>query len=229
MSGSNLRDWCVMAVVLGAVGTVAISRPANAQVASAPQTVAPPAAFYGVPQAPMLTVARQSEVDAESEAKIRSQLEGVTVIEFIETPLQDAGDYLKDLHRIEIQLDEKALQSAGQSSETPITYSVKEISLGSALRRMLSAIGATYIVHDGMLLITTPLALSQTNELRVYDVGDLLEPDAPVDALAEVLSLADVRITPYRNLLVVRASIAQHEVVADLLATLRKQLPVEAN
>ncbi len=44
------------------------------------------------------------------EEKILLALEKPTVMDFIETPLQDAVDYLKDFHGIEIQLDTKVLE-----------------------------------------------------------------------------------------------------------------------
>ena len=48
-----------------------------------------------------------------AERKIREALNQPTQIEFVETPLKDVIDYLKDLHHIEIQLDTSALKEAG--------------------------------------------------------------------------------------------------------------------
>ena len=67
-----------------------------------------------------------------AEKKIREELAKPTTMEFIETPLQDAVDYLKDLHSIEIQLDSKALEEAGVSNETPVSRT---------LQRHLAALG----------------------------------------------------------------------------------------
>ena len=60
-----------------------------------------------------------------------------TKMEFTETPLQDAIDYLRDLHGIEIQLDTKALEDAGIGSETPVTRNLHGVSLKSGLRLLL--------------------------------------------------------------------------------------------
>ena len=44
-----------------------------------------------------------------------------TNIEFLETPVKDVTDYLKDVHHIEIQFDEPALKQAGVESDRPVT------------------------------------------------------------------------------------------------------------
>ncbi len=177
----------------------------------------------------VLAVAITADVDAASEAKIRAELGNATTMEFIETPLTDAVDYLKDLHRIEMQLDEKGLEDSGLGSDTPITHSSKGISLGSALRQMLWRVGATYIVHDGVLLISTPDALDRMVELRVYNVRELLRPSVDADDLVETLALVEAQVVPYLDLLVVRASIVQHELIDDLLGTMHEKLDSKAN
>ena len=65
-------------------------------------------------------------------ARIRKQLDEPTSIEFVEAPLQDVIDYLKDLHNIEIQIDTKALEDASIGADTPVTRNLKGITLKSA-------------------------------------------------------------------------------------------------
>jgi len=196
-------------------------RPATSVAVAASRRVAAPGT--------VLAVAITADVDAASEAKIRSELGIATTMEFIETPLQDAVEYLKDLHGIEIQLDERGLEDSGLGTDTPITGTLKGISLGSALRQMLWRIDATYIVHDGVLLISTPDALDRMVDLRVYDIRKLLGPTVDADDLVETLALIEAQVVPYRNLLVVRASIVQHALIADLLGTMHEKLDTKAN
>lgn len=127
--------------------------------------------------------------DRRAEQRIREALRMSTRMEFIETPLQDAVDYLKDFHAIEIQLDQRALEDDGLGSDTPVTGTLKGMSLDSALKLLLSKYGLTSIVHNGVLLITTPNAVAGMIELRVYDVGDLVQ-DGNVYDLSEILRLA---------------------------------------
>ncbi len=72
-----------------------------------------------------------------AEKKIEEALKQPTQIEFVETPLKDVVDYLKDLHKIEIQLDSPALKEAGVDESTPVTKNLKGISLHSALKLLL--------------------------------------------------------------------------------------------
>ena len=128
--------------------------------------------------------------DQGASAKIRKVLDQSTHMEFIETPLQDATDYLKDLHQIEIQLDTKSMEEAGIGTDTPVTGTIKGISLGAALRLMLDKMAMTYVVKDGVLLLTTVDALDQMVELRVHNVKDLLQVDTKADDLAGILRMA---------------------------------------
>ena len=91
-----------------------------------------------------------------SEVAIEKALASPTQVDFVETPLQDVIDYLKDYHRIEIQIDTKALNDVGIDPTTPITKNLKGISLRSALKLMLRELELTYVIQDEVLLITTP-------------------------------------------------------------------------
>jgi hypothetical protein len=170
---------------------------------------------------------RGASRDAGADHKIRDALSQSTQLEFVETPLSDAIDYLKDFHHIDIELDDKALEEAGIGTDTPVTRELKDLTLGSSLRLLLEPLEATYVVRDGVLLITTPGALDKMIELRVYNVGDLVPPDGDQEELAGALKLAlieEPQVARFRELLVVRASIAQHELVEELLAELRAKL-----
>ncbi len=112
----------------------------------------------------------------KAEKKISEQLGEPTTMEFIETPLQDAVDYLKDLHGIEIQLDSKALEEAGMGADTPVTRTLKGITLRSALHLLLDTYDLTYVIKDEVLLITTTDVASQELVTKAYPVADLVIP-----------------------------------------------------
>jgi tetratricopeptide (TPR) repeat protein len=111
-----------------------------------------------------------------SEKKIQDALKSPTQLEFIETPLSDVIDYLKDYHGIEIQLDNKALSDVGIGSDTPVTKNLKGITLRSAMRLMLRELNLTYIIKDEVLLITTPEEAETQLSTKVYPVADLVIP-----------------------------------------------------
>ena len=89
------------------------------------------------------------------ETSIRAALNEKTELEFVEQPFADVIDYLKQRHEIEIQLDNKAFADAGVGSDSPVTRSIKGVTLRSALKLLLSDLDLTYLVQNGVLIITT--------------------------------------------------------------------------
>lgn len=122
--------------------------------------------------------------ESSKTASIRAALETPTVVEFVELPLSDAVDYLRDYHKIEIQLDKKALDDVGVGIDTPITRNLRDISLKSALALMLRELDLTWVVEHEVLMITTRDA--QRHEICVYNVASLIQ-DSSAEKLAEVV------------------------------------------
>ncbi len=183
---------------------------------------------------------------ASSNERVREALDQPTQMEFIDTPLQDAVNFLKDFHQIEIQLDHRALEDAGVGSDTPVSRNLVRLPLKSALRIVLSDLDLAYIVQDDVLLITTQDKASEKCEVRVYDVTKLVAPDAKAEEILQTLTmllsetvqrtaggetvssgLQRIRIVPLRNLLVILASQEEHEEIAKILEQLAKALAEE--
>jgi hypothetical protein len=125
------------------------------------------------------TAAEHAAADEAAERRIREALDGPAQLEFVDTPLKDVIDYLKDLHHIEIQLDGPALKEAGVEESTPVTKNLKRISLRSALKLLLDELQFKCVDCNGVLLITSPTR-AQSNDLmqtRIYPVADLVRPD----------------------------------------------------
>ena len=80
---------------------------------------------------PLTAVDALSETESAAVAKINAALATKTDIDFRETPLADVIEYLKNRHKIEIQLDASGLKDAGVDPESPVT---KHLS-GTSLRR----------------------------------------------------------------------------------------------
>src|SRR5256885_5898280 len=96
----------------------------------------------------------QHRADAR-EASIRAALDQKTDIKFVETPFSGVIDDLKQRHGIEIQLDHRALDDASIPMNTPVTRSIKGVTLRSALNLLLDPLDLTYAVQNGVLMITT--------------------------------------------------------------------------
>ena len=95
-------------------------------------------------------------------------------MQFVQLPLDQVIDYLKDYHQIEIQLDKKALDAAGIAEDTAVTTSLKGNPLRSALRLVLHQLKLAFTIHEGVLMITTPEAEKDYLITRFYDVADLV-------------------------------------------------------
>src|SRR5262245_6720490 len=89
------------------------------------------------------------------DASIRAALDQETDMKFVENPLSGVFDDLKQRHAIEIQLDHRALDDASIPRDTPITKSIKGVTLRSALNILLDDLDLTYVIQNGVLKITT--------------------------------------------------------------------------
>lgn len=111
-----------------------------------------------------------------SETRILQALDRETSFDYLDQPLKDVIDDISYTHEIPIVLDTKALEGFGIDTGTPITRTLKGISLRSALRLMLNELELTYVIKDEVLQITTPDEAEAQLITKVYPVGDLVIP-----------------------------------------------------
>ena len=178
-----------------------------------------------------------------AETRIEEALDAPAQVEFVETPLQDVVDFLRDSHKIEVVLDTAALNDVGIDAQTPITANFKGISLESALALLLRPLKLTWTVHNEALLITTPQEAAQLFTTRVFPLDDLVTTGktdrARMDATA-LETLLRTTISPKSwdvnggqgaivpasldqvQSLVIRQTYPVHRQVAKLLASLQE-------
>ncbi len=94
-------------------------------------------------------------------------------VSFIDTPLHEAVDFLKDLHSIEIWVDKEALSEDGINFDEAITLQMSGISLDSALNMMLEPLQLDYVIKNEVLVITSKQRADEMMETRVYNVRRL--------------------------------------------------------
>ena len=177
-----------------------------------------------------------------AEEKIHKALASPTQTDFVKLPLSDAVDYLASKHNIEIQLDTKALEELGVAADTPITRSVKGVSLRSALRLILEPLQLTYTIKNEVLLITSADKAKEALTTKVYPVGDLVIPSrriggrdgADFESLIQLITSTlqpstwdavggpgSIACYDPRLCLVVSQTAEEHEEIANLLQHLR--------
>lgn len=142
-----------------------------------PPIVYPPAEVW---RALSANRAKWASVDLKNfspiEERIYESLNDQTEIDFIDQPLSEVILYLKDIHSIQIVIDQAALADEGISSDTPVTQTLAGISLRSALKLILEPLQLTYVIDDEVMKITTSIKAEELLQIRVYPVGDLVIP-----------------------------------------------------
>lgn len=183
-----------------------------------------------------------------SEVKILAALDDDTRLEFIETPLDQVIEFLKDQHDISIEFDRKALDDVGIGTDVPITRNLKGISLRSGLQIILADLDLTFIIKNEVLMITTIEAADAHLETHIYSLHRLgevesevlaeviqnaIRPDTwrtigPPDATSSPSGMKILRtprlatIVPLPGCLVVTQSQQAHEEITDLLTQLER-------
>ncbi len=115
--------------------------------------------------------------DSPTEQRIYEEMDQLTELEFVDTPLAEAIDYISQLHNITILIKELDLQDAGVPTDEPINLIISNIRLRSALKIMLEPLVLTWVVDDEVMYITTEEDAEANHiQTRVYPVGDLVFP-----------------------------------------------------
>jgi len=94
-------------------------------------------------------------------------------LEFKDTPLSDALDFIRSFSGIDFVIDGK-VRDKFQADQLKVSLTVRDLPLRSALKLMLEGRGLAATYRDGVILIILKEELDQQVTLRIYDVRDLL-------------------------------------------------------
>lgn len=122
------------------------------------------------------------------EQRILVALGEPTEVAFNDNPLEEALNYLKDLHGIEIWIDKSALSADGVNTDQQVNLNLSGIALRSVLRLLLEPLRLTYCIEDEVLKITSQTAANKTIVTRTYPVGDLFATREEAEELVESLT-----------------------------------------
>jgi hypothetical protein len=112
----------------------------------------------------------------KAETKIRGTLEKPTEVNFNEQPLEEAINYLRDYHGIDIWIDKSALLDEGTALDQPVTLQLSGATFRSTLKLLLEPLNLTWLIEDEVMKITTTTKASEKLSTRVYPVADLVIP-----------------------------------------------------
>ncbi len=170
--------------------------------------------------------------EADLNAPILAKLNQKIEFKFKETPLTEVVNYLKERLETEIQLDQTALEAAGVNADSPVTRNVR-CRADMALKLTLRQLNLTYMIQNGVILITSTEEAGNYLVTKIYDVDDLVGPNEEPDSLSNLVSRivkptswdetgGSGTIAMFRNMLVVSNTSEVHEEVASLLKMLRE-------
>ena len=167
-------------------------------------------------------------------AEIAEALTRTVDCEFVDTPLEDAVDFIAEHLGYPVFIDEQSLNEIGLSVDETVNLSVKNFQLEHLLTQMLSQLGITHMVIDGNVKITTLERAESNLQTCIYPVGDLF-PSSPAshDAVMALLtsvvepdSWEDVggagTIDSLNSSLVISQNYHVHQQVEHLLDVLRR-------
>lgn len=153
------------------------------------------------------TISHASDIHANDQ-QVEKTLNQMSRAEFIETPLEDVIEKFSEFHKIGIQIDQVALASVGVDCRTPVTLAADGIPFKTMLRLVLKPLGLTWIVRDGILLITTHEAQKNAAVQRIEEAlqqtSSAYFVETPLEeAVAYFADLHDMRIHIDRTALVI--------------------------
>ena len=95
-------------------------------------------------------------------------------IDFIELPFHDALADLCLQADLQFYIKTRYLDDHGVDVGSPVTLELEQVSVEMALDLILEQMELTYIIRDGIVLVTTEEDLENVAEVRVYNCRDLL-------------------------------------------------------
>ena len=185
-----------------------------------------PLVIWSKPETPPAWLNRGRETTRRTEA-VRDWLDEATSIEVVSVPLRKVLAELFQDENIEIEIDMKGLESAGQTPETEIVLSAAG-TRRVLLNRILEPLGCDYIVREGYLQITSQDDAKYATSLRTYDLTHVLPNNSPAYDLGRIIqnSIApdfwesgDATLSILGSLMVVRANEAIHLEIERLLSS----------
>lgn len=189
----------------------------------------------------------QEDSEIGSETQVHAALDKSVSLSAVDLPLAAVMKDLAEKADVTMQLDIAALESNGISADdATVSVALKGISLRSVLRIVLDQFDLTYMVHEGVLMITTPEEAEGNLITSIYDVvdlisvGDNIRPDRfDYDSLIELITSTvspdcwdevggPGSISGFRGTLVVSQTDEVQGRIKQLLAAARKAKTVAA-
>lgn len=111
----------------------------------------------------------------DASQRIHAALDSNVTLDFDGAPLAEVLASLQSKHAIPIRIHHSGLEDIGLGQDTPVTGTLTNVSLRSALSALLQQLELVFVVRDEILVVTTPWHAQQQLMTVVYPVADFLE------------------------------------------------------
>ncbi|MBI3832270.1 MAG: tetratricopeptide repeat protein [Planctomycetes bacterium] len=138
-----------------------------------------PESWQEIAQRRELTHAGSGNAEEPWKLEARKKLSRHVSFEFVDTPLDEALNFLDSLSKVGVSVDPRI--AAEGAYKTPITLRVADMDMETALKWMLRLSDLDYEIKDHGIFITKKANLADSVRLEIYDVRDLTTnvPDFP--------------------------------------------------
>jgi hypothetical protein len=110
----------------------------------------------------------------EKEKAILQALNTRVTVNFKNSRLEDALEYLRTVTGQSIVLDPEAVKEVEASYDSPVTLSAKGVTIRTVLRKILNDLGLAYVIQNEVISVTSAQKAKESMVVRRYYVGDLL-------------------------------------------------------
>lgn len=115
----------------------------------------------------------------DANTQTQAKLEKLIDAEFVEQPLSQVLDYISDdkITGVQFHIDIRSITEAGITTDTPITFHMKNMSAEMILRLMFRDFSSPlgYWLEDGVVIVTTQDEVESHLETRFYRINDLVD------------------------------------------------------
>jgi hypothetical protein len=126
-------------------------------------------------------------LEPKEHEKLRQALATPVQVEFIDTPLQDAADFLEDSAGVPVVVNERALTEDGVAIDQPVNLTLAGKSLETTLELMLKPFDLEAVLEDGTILITTASEAEQNLAPVIYNVQHIADSESALSQLKEAM------------------------------------------
>ncbi len=171
-------------------------------------------------------------------ATIREKLMTPIMVEFDRVPLQTALSQLSDKIGTDIRIDEVSLTDVGIPTDEPVTLTMRDKSVETALRFLLQPLELTAVPDLGRLLVTTTEVAEARWQVVLHDVSDVCKSKDQTEQLSRAIlnetggpwedidGVGGVIKVPVSGIMVVRQTEKQLQEVRELLAAYRQAVDI---